>query len=589
MSIKNKDLPAAQTSLPAKEFNAHIEFINLATYVKPDIKEVSGQKWVLNGAKNSFYTDIIDCYDRSPTHRTIVNSFAKFMYGKGLYSKQMASKAMQFAIIKTIISKKDLKSICLDFKLFGEASVECIYKSGDLKKIKHVAKHWIAPAKMTPDGDIENYFFCRNFSNTVKYKPVEIPAYGFKEVKNGSCIYIISDYQVGKTYFANPDYLPAMPSATLEGEMGIYCVSHIQNGLSVGHFINMNNGKPEDEEVAEKQRTNIREKLTGPANAGRFVINYNENKDTAITVDSLEVSDAHKQYEFLSSEAERKILIGHGVTNPKIFGIYTAGSGGFGNNAEELETSFDELMDNVIQPLQESVLDGLTEILRDAGFTIDLDFIPLRQPSEKKNADGTIKLAAVEEKEDGSETDDAIADELIKYGETVDLSEWELIDDVTQKGEPDVLEISLNLATAYAPSNFPERDSEQDTSLFKIRYEYKGSKDPERLFCKKMVSAGLVYRKEDIDAAARKAVNPGLGPEGSNFYDIWLYKGGANCKHFWQRKIYLKSDNGVISAAKAQEILNGLEPGERGAAKPVKNKYEVAKIPYDLPHHGYLN
>jgi hypothetical protein len=34
--------------------------------------------------------------------------------------------------------------------------------------------------------------------------------------------------------------------------------------------------------------------------------------------------------------------------------------------------------------------------------------------------------------------------------------------------------------------------------------------------------------------------NPGFGAGGASSYNIFLYKGGVNCKHFFSRKIYLK-------------------------------------------------
>ena len=37
-----------------------------------------------------------------------------------------------------------------------------------------------------------------------------------------------------------------------------------------------------------------------------------------------------------------------------------------------------------------------------------------------------------------------------------------------------------------------------------------------------------------------KPVNAGWGLNGANIYDIWLYKGGGNCYHKWNRVIYLK-------------------------------------------------
>ena len=63
------------------------------------------------------------------------------------------------------------------------------------------------------------------------------------------------------------------------------------------------------------------------------------------------------------------------------------------------------------------------------------------------------------------------------------------------------------------------------------------TKDTSREFCKKMVSAKKVYRKEDINAMTSKVVNAGFGKGGSDTYSVWLFKGGARCNHKWFRRI----------------------------------------------------
>src|SRR5690606_14229734 len=95
--------------------------------------------------------------------------------------------------------------------------------------------------------------------------------------------------------------------------------------------------------------------------------------------------------------------------------------------------------------------------------------------------------------------------------------------------------------------------SEQDTDLFKVRYKYAPNtiSDNSRDFCKKLVSADKVYRKEDIILAGDKVVNQGLGLKGADTYNIWLYKGGVRCQHFWQRQVYLRKDNTNITVNEA--------------------------------------
>ena len=545
-----------------------IEILQLANYNRPEIKESASKDFVLNGDKNSFYQEIIDRYNGSATNRTIIDAYAQYIYGKGLTSNQKSTKAIQFADILRILSKKDLKNVCQDYSLFGEASIEIIFKSGKIAQIKHTPKNCIVPNKMDENGDVKSYWYSRDFSQPRKYEPLQIPAFGFDTIKNGSVIYIISDYQVGKTYFSDPTYLSGMPYAVFEEEYANFVVNHIKNGLSFGHIINFNDGADKTEEQKKAIFDSFRQNLAGSTNAGKFVLAYNDNKENSVTIEALTVSDAHKQYEFLTADAMQKITLSHRVTSPILFGIKD--NTGFGNNADEMQVAFDELMLNVIQPKQEVILDALMYVLNQNGFNIDLDFIPLRP---KTTTEQPTQLS----KQDSHEhTDDILADELMGLGETLDSEEWELLDSREYRSDDPISETSFKLA--YAPSNFPMKDSEQDTSIFKIRYSYTGNLNPQREFCRKMVQSNLVYRKEDIVSASNKAVNKGLGPNGADTYDLFLFKGGVNCKHFWMRNIYIKKNNDKITAKKARELLNALDPSLRKEANFEQNDPRVAQI-----------
>ena len=105
---------------------------------------------------------------------------------------------------------------------------------------------------------------------------------------------------------------------------------------------------------------------------------------------------------------------------------------------------------------------------------------------------------------------------------------------------------------AYAPAGTPNvADSSSDVGMFRILYRYsqtlsvnkKTGQISSREFCQKMVAksvAGTLYRMEDLEKASTKAVNKGFGAGGSNTYNIALYKGGANCKHKWERVFYFR-------------------------------------------------
>ena len=76
-------------------------------------------------------------------------------------------------------------------------------------------------------------------------------------------------------------------------------------------LISFNNGIPNEERELIEQR--IYEKYSGSSNAGKFILSFNDSKDNEASIEAVQLSDAHQQYEFLSSESMRKIMVSHGL------------------------------------------------------------------------------------------------------------------------------------------------------------------------------------------------------------------------------------------------------------------------------------
>jgi hypothetical protein len=540
---------------------SNIKVVQLASYVRPEIREESGRKWVLNGVDNKFFKYVIDRYNGSPTNRAIIDSYNQMTFGFGLKDENLYK----------IVSKKELRKIIKDYILFGMAYMELTYKNGKVISIFHTPAEKLAPSKANENGDIDSYWYSYDWDDLHKYKPKQIDAYKFGKGSNKTEIFCIKDYEVGQFYFSNPSYLSGLPYAELEEEIANYCINHIKNGLSFGHVININSGKPESEQQLHEMSRDIINKLTGSRNAGKFLLSFNDNKEVATTVEALVVSDAHEQYQFLSEEARSQICVSHKVVSGAILGINK--STGFSSNAEEIETAFNETMLNVIQPIQEVILDALYQVL-----SVEAEFIPLREAKkdEAQSGEDIQPMQMAKTCNHGKEID-SIADALIGLGEDVDDNEWELVDERQMVGAPTLTETAFKLAKV--PTSFPNVKSEQDTDLFKIRYQYAPQTNSEnsREFCVKMVKANKVYRKEDIEFAGQNVVNANFGPNGADTYNIWLYKGGVYCNHFWMRKIYLRRNNTSISVNDAKRMILELDPEQRKDNRLQENDPLVAQ------------
>jgi len=187
-----------------------------------------------------------------------------------------------------------------------------------------------------------------------------------------------------------------------------------------------------------------------------------------------------------------------------------------------------------------------------------------------------------------------VADELIALGE--DSPEgYILIDSYEVDYETDDLEneelVKIEAhELASTGSAKPMKPSDQDETnyagvTFMTRYRYFGSEGSEREFCRKMMAADKLYRKEDIEAMESKAVNPGWGPYGSNYYSIWFYKGGGNCNHMWRKEVYINAKGINPLANDAQRIA--VAKAEKMGYK-VRNNELVALLPIDMDYNGFL-
>ena len=163
---------------------------------------------------------------------------------------------------------------------------------------------------------------------------------------------------------------------------------------------------------------------------------------------------------------------------------------------------------------------------------------------------------------------------LISKGEIVG-DDWEIIEN-ERCDEITFSEGDLNLIELAQTPKTSNKKSKQDTSLFKVRYQYAGAKKGERDFCNKVLESDKVYREEDLNANYN--YNEELSPSGTDSYNIFLFKGGVNCKHWWQRVVYLKKNNERISVNQARKMILELDPKDRKKASFDKNDKRVAKV-----------
>ena len=376
-----------------------LEFIQLQSYTAPSIIEQKNKDWVQYGDDNNYYQYLIDLYHGSPTNNACIKGIADQIYGLGLEITSSSKNLPGYIEFKKMFGADDLRAVIMDLKMLGQASFQLI-KSKDKKKYvqaKHFPQQTLRPAKCNDKGEIEKYYYYPDWANIKRgTQPTEIRAWGYDQNAN-ECILTIKPYSTGSFYFAPVDYQGGTQYANLEAEISNFHINNIMNGLAPSMLINFNNGQP-PAEVKDTVEAQIKAKFGGSSNAGRFIISWNDGKDSSADITPVQLSDAHNQYQFLSSESMQKIMVSHRVVSPLLLGIKDGT--GFGNNADELKSA-SILFDNVvIRPFQRLVIDAVTKVLNHNGYNLNMYFKTL-QPLEFTDLTGNVVDDQTREEETG--------------------------------------------------------------------------------------------------------------------------------------------------------------------------------------------
>jgi len=194
-----------------------------------------------------------------------------------------------------------------------------------------------------------------------------------------------------------------------------------------------------------------------------------------------------------------------------------------------------------------------------------------------------------------------------EFGEDMP-EDWELVDEEVVDGEHNdfnfeqVLNKEANekLELASAVNATPNKRSSQDgvnrsyNEYYKVRYVYAtdnfltNKSGTSRDFCRDMVSANKIYTKEDLVNANSQVVNKGFGIGGTQKYNIFLYKGGPQCRHFFLRRIYKTSLRNAKQPISDAQVIGYTKARSEGFTAERNDKL-VAIAPQRMENNGYYN
>jgi capsid portal protein len=185
---------------------------------------------------------------------------------------------------------------------------------------------------------------------------------------------MIKDY--ARDIYPTPIWGSAINAVTTEIEIGKYHLNEIVNNFSASAIINFNNGVPSDEDKDEIERM-INDKFCSPENAGRFMLAFNDNRESAVTIERLGSDDFDKRYDAVAKKTRQEIFTAFRA-NPNLFGIPTEN---LGFSSEEYESSFKLFNRTNIRPIQKKIVRTFAKI----GWNISIT--PFSLEDKEENVD----------------------------------------------------------------------------------------------------------------------------------------------------------------------------------------------------------
>ena len=477
-----------------------------------------------------------------------VKGIADMIYGGGLDSPTKDEHVDEWLRLQRLFGDGDaLKRACFDLKLYGNCYLNPIWSvdRSTIAEVHHVPASNVRVGQSDDQDNVLEFYFSPNWAEVKKpeFTPQVLPAFSTEDRTAASQLIHIKLYNPISFAYGLCDYVGSTNYIELDKDISEFHLANIKNGLFPSMSIAFSNGAP--------------------------------------TIEPIQLADPHRMYEYLSKEVSAKILSGHRVTSPLLFGLRSDG-GGFGSNADEMREAFDIFQTTVIDNFQQVMLNGIRPITAAASFTLPLYFkkyVPASFMNEPVKPEPEVQSYQFEglKKKEKETVIEYLKGQNSKPGKDYYLLKSESVDN--QDYDLNIHESKKRNFDKEDPSEEPYDVIGPNGYRFSVRYYYEETaqtpalSNASRDFCQDMMAlsdGGYEYRYEDIQEM--EGDNIEFAHEGRP-YSIWLHKGGIYCRHGWVRNIYIYAPDGEPTEVETIEYITDWD----SEMKRVGNNFLVAQ------------
>lgn len=338
-----------------QKLNTHSTNLKLSVISEPisvpvcfDVKGTG--KWVKWGTDNLFPQFLWDNYLKNSNLQSIINSMLDYIIGDGIICQEMMNKNEE--TLQDVIKK-----CVVDYLIFGSFAIEVIRnREGGIAEIYYQN---VMNVRLSED---EATAYLSNKWGSWRSDVIELPT-----DKNENHFLYYCTNSITRGIYGIPSYIGALKSVLILNATRDFHLNNLNNNFAGNAIINFNNGVP-SADVQEEIEKKIKDKFAGAENSGKFLLAFNDNKDSAVTIERLEADNFGDLYTSLQNSSVNDLFTAFRIA-PILVGVNPENNGF--SKTEYLE-AFTLYNRTVIKPIQDKIKSLFKKI------DVTINFIPFK-------------------------------------------------------------------------------------------------------------------------------------------------------------------------------------------------------------------
>lgn len=307
--------------------------ISILSFAQEKINYIfnNNEKYIKWGVENKVPFEYLELYESIVEHNSAINFILTNLITDGIEE----------------IDYWTLQKLALDYLIFGGFSIEVIKTRGSYQ-LKYID---ISKVRLNPNKTMLGYS-----EDWGKYN-AKVSWVKISKNINEAGIYWFKNPKSRKDY-PSPYWMAAETNLNTMKNIIDYHYNNSENGFSPSVIINFNNGEPDPDTKKEIEKK-IEEKFTG-SKGKKFLLSYNDNKETATEIIKLESDNLDEKFETLQKFIQNQIIISHQITSGQLIGIKPENTGFSKTEYEEALTIFKSV---IIKGFKKEIEYGLSALL----------------------------------------------------------------------------------------------------------------------------------------------------------------------------------------------------------------------------------